>query len=144
MSRTATIDRETKETTVSVTIDLDGTGTTDISTGLPFFDHMLDQLGRHHAVRRLPSECRAREHGEGDAAGALVLGERAASALRRAGGARRGALVLDADVRQQARQQRLVHAVGVDRVGHADALRENGADVVVTDLAELLTSEDTR
>ena len=47
MSRTATINRETKETTVSVTIDLDGTGTTDISTGLPFFDHMLDQLGRH-------------------------------------------------------------------------------------------------
>jgi imidazoleglycerol-phosphate dehydratase len=47
MSRTATINRETKETTVSVTIDLDGTGVTDISTGLPFFDHMLDQLGRH-------------------------------------------------------------------------------------------------
>jgi imidazoleglycerol-phosphate dehydratase len=47
MSRTATINRETKETTVSVTIDLDGNGTTDISTGLPFFDHMLDQLGRH-------------------------------------------------------------------------------------------------
>src|SRR3546814_20928143 len=47
MSRTATINRETKETTVSVTIDLDGSGTTDISTGLPFFDHMLDQLGRH-------------------------------------------------------------------------------------------------
>ena len=47
MSRTATINRETKETTVSVTIDLDGTGTTDIRTGLPFFDHMLDQLGRH-------------------------------------------------------------------------------------------------
>ncbi len=47
MSRIATINRETKETTVSVTIDLDGTGTTDVSTGLPFFDHMLDQLGRH-------------------------------------------------------------------------------------------------
>ena len=47
MSRTATLSRETKETKVSVTIDLDGTGTTDVSTGLPFFDHMLDQLGRH-------------------------------------------------------------------------------------------------
>jgi len=47
MTRTATIDRETKETRVSVTIDLDGSGATQISTGLPFFDHMLDQLGRH-------------------------------------------------------------------------------------------------
>src|SRR5690606_36772669 len=47
MSRTATINRETNETTVSVTIDLGGTGTTDVSTGLPFIDHMLDQLGRH-------------------------------------------------------------------------------------------------
>lgn len=47
MSRTATIERETKETTVRVAIDLDGTGATDVSTGLPFFDHMLDQLGRH-------------------------------------------------------------------------------------------------
>ncbi len=47
MSRTATSNRETKETTVSVTIDLDGTGQVDVSTGLPFFDHMLDQLGRH-------------------------------------------------------------------------------------------------
>jgi len=47
MTRTATIDRETKETRVSVTIDLDGSGATQVSTGLPFFDHMLDQLGRH-------------------------------------------------------------------------------------------------
>jgi imidazoleglycerol-phosphate dehydratase len=47
MTRTATVARETKETTVEVTIDLDGSGATDVSTGLPFFDHMLDQLGRH-------------------------------------------------------------------------------------------------
>ena len=47
MARTATIRRQTKETEVEVTIDLDGSGTTDVSTGLPFFDHMLDQLGRH-------------------------------------------------------------------------------------------------
>ncbi|MFP5322401.1 MAG: imidazoleglycerol-phosphate dehydratase HisB [Acidimicrobiia bacterium] len=47
MSRTATLSRETKETTVEVRIDLDGTGATEVSTGLPFFDHMLDQLGRH-------------------------------------------------------------------------------------------------
>ncbi len=47
MSRTASVTRSTKETNVEVTIDLDGSGTVDVSTGLPFFDHMLDQLGRH-------------------------------------------------------------------------------------------------
>ena len=47
MTRTADIVRETKETKVEVSVDLDGTGTTDVSTGVPFFDHMLDQLGRH-------------------------------------------------------------------------------------------------
>jgi imidazoleglycerol-phosphate dehydratase len=45
--RTAQIRRETKETRVEVDLDLDGGGTTDIATGVPFFDHMLDQLGRH-------------------------------------------------------------------------------------------------
>ncbi len=47
MSRTANATRNTKETKVEVSVDLDGSGTTDVSTGLPFFDHMLDQLGRH-------------------------------------------------------------------------------------------------
>ena len=47
MSRTASRDRTTKETSISISIDIDGTGTTDISTGIPFYDHMLDQLGRH-------------------------------------------------------------------------------------------------
>jgi imidazoleglycerol-phosphate dehydratase len=40
-------DRRTKETTIAVTVELDGTGTVEVSTGLPFFDHMLSQLGRH-------------------------------------------------------------------------------------------------
>lgn len=39
--------RTTGETTVEVRLDLDGTGRVDVSTGIPFFDHMLDQLGRH-------------------------------------------------------------------------------------------------
>ncbi len=45
--RSATKKRATKETSVEVSIDLDGTGTTACSTGIPFYDHMLDQLGRH-------------------------------------------------------------------------------------------------
>ena len=47
MSRTASRSRRTQETSIEVSIDLDGSGTTDISTGIPFYDHMLDQLGRH-------------------------------------------------------------------------------------------------
>ena len=47
MSRTATVSRTTSETTIELSVELDGTGTTDVSTGLPFFDHMLAQLGRH-------------------------------------------------------------------------------------------------
>jgi len=47
VSRSATNSRTTAETSITVTIDVDGTGTTDCHTGLPFFDHMLDQLGRH-------------------------------------------------------------------------------------------------
>jgi imidazoleglycerol-phosphate dehydratase len=46
-ARTATRRRETKETTVSVVLDLDGTGATSVTTGIPFFDHMVEQLGRH-------------------------------------------------------------------------------------------------
>ncbi len=45
--RSATIDRKTKETDISVSIELDGTGAVDASTKVPFFDHMLDAFGRH-------------------------------------------------------------------------------------------------
>ncbi len=45
--RTATKSRSTKETSIELSIDLDGSGKTDISTGVPFYDHMLDQIGRH-------------------------------------------------------------------------------------------------
>ena len=46
-SRTAKLRRETKETTIELTLDVDGKGATSISTGIPFFDHMLEQLGKH-------------------------------------------------------------------------------------------------
>jgi imidazoleglycerol-phosphate dehydratase len=45
--RVAEKTRSTKETDISVRLDLDGSGKVDVSTGLPFFDHMLEQLGRH-------------------------------------------------------------------------------------------------
>lgn len=47
MSRTARLERTTKESKVLVEIDLDGSGRTDISTGVGFYDHMLTALGRH-------------------------------------------------------------------------------------------------
>ncbi len=47
MARTAQISRSTKETSIEVSITLDGPARSDVSTGIPFFDHMLDQLARH-------------------------------------------------------------------------------------------------
>ncbi len=47
MPRTAEISRTTKETSVRVSLNLDGSGQSTISTGIPFYDHMLDQLARH-------------------------------------------------------------------------------------------------
>jgi imidazoleglycerol-phosphate dehydratase len=45
--RTASKERNTKETKIAASLDVDGTGVVDVTTGLPFFDHMVEQLGRH-------------------------------------------------------------------------------------------------
>ena len=45
MARTATITRQTSESTIELSLDLDGTGKTDIQTSVPFYNHMMTALG---------------------------------------------------------------------------------------------------
>ena len=51
MSRFAKVERETKESHVLVELELDGSGRTEVDSGVPFFDHMLAQLGQARRVR---------------------------------------------------------------------------------------------
>jgi len=48
--RTATVSRNTRETQISVSLNLDGTGACKLDTGLPFLDHMIDQVARHGLI----------------------------------------------------------------------------------------------
>ncbi|MGH9151124.1 MAG: imidazoleglycerol-phosphate dehydratase HisB [Acidimicrobiales bacterium] len=95
MARVAERRRDTKETRVEVRVDLDGTGVARVDTGVPFYDHMLSQLGRHGG---LDLEVRARgdldvdiHHTVEDVA--IVLGEAVREALGDKAGIRRFASV---------------------------------------------------
>ena len=83
MSRTATVARATGETNIEVTIDLDGTGRVDVSTGVGFFDHMLNAFGRHglfDLTVRATGDYEVDDHHTVEDVG-IVLGEAVARAL---------------------------------------------------------------
>ena len=48
--RTATVERKTRETQITVSVDLDGTGVSDLNTGVPFLEHMMEQISRHGLI----------------------------------------------------------------------------------------------
>ncbi|WP_417602261.1 bifunctional histidinol-phosphatase/imidazoleglycerol-phosphate dehydratase HisB [Owenweeksia hongkongensis] len=86
--RKASVKRTTKETAIEVILNLDGSGKSQISTGLPFFDHMLDQLARHGNVDLIISangDLEIDEHHTIEDV-ALTLGE----AFRKALGSKKG------------------------------------------------------
>ena len=98
--RAATIERKTKETDISLTINLDGTGENEIATGIPFFDHMLNGFARHGLFD-------LKVHGKGDLEvdshhtiedTGIVLGQAIAAALGEKKGIKRyGSFLLPMD-----------------------------------------------
>jgi imidazoleglycerol-phosphate dehydratase len=81
--RKASIDRNTKETRISVEIDLDGTGSFDVATGVGFLDHMLEQLSRHSLIDirlRAEGDLHVDQHHTAEDSG-IALGQAVARAL---------------------------------------------------------------
>jgi imidazoleglycerol-phosphate dehydratase len=94
--RRAERQRATKETSVEVVLDIDGQGRSEASTGLPFFDHMLDQLGRHGGFDlsvRVRGDLHVDAHHSVEDAG-IVLGQCFSEALGDKAGVRRFASCL--------------------------------------------------
>ncbi|MPY92364.1 MAG: imidazoleglycerol-phosphate dehydratase HisB [Acidimicrobiia bacterium] len=94
-TRRASRSRTTKETSVDVTVALDGAGVADVSTGIPFFDHMLDQLARHGGfdlVAKVVGDLAVDTHHTIEDTG-ISLGQAFAEALGDKAGARRFASV---------------------------------------------------
>jgi imidazoleglycerol-phosphate dehydratase len=81
--RKATVERNTKETRISVSVDLDGTGEVELSTGIAFFEHMLDQVARHGGLDldiRASGDLAIDDHHTVEDVG-IVLGQAVAKAL---------------------------------------------------------------
>ncbi|MFN8290583.1 MAG: bifunctional histidinol-phosphatase/imidazoleglycerol-phosphate dehydratase HisB [Chitinophagaceae bacterium] len=92
-------ERNTHETRISLTLDLDGRGFTNIRTGLHFFDHMLDQLGRHSGIDitlRVSGDLQTDEHHTIEDTG-IALGEAFARALGNKTGIERYGFTLPMD-----------------------------------------------
>ncbi len=98
--RQASVERVTKETTVSATVDLDGTGAYEVSTGIGFLDHMLEQLSRHSLIDltvRAKGDLHIDFHHTTEDTG-IVIGEAVSKALGdRVGIARYGAAMIPMD-----------------------------------------------
>jgi imidazoleglycerol-phosphate dehydratase len=93
--RQAARQRKTKETAIDVAVSLDGTGSVDVETGLPFFDHMLSQLGRHGGLDltiKATGDLHVDAHHTVEDVG-IVLGEAVAEALGDKAGIRRFASI---------------------------------------------------
>lgn len=98
--RTAEVERTTNETDIRIVVDLDGTGATDVETGVPFFDHMLTAFGRHSLIDltvRAKGDIEVDAHHTVEDTG-IVLGQAVARALcDKRGIARFGSLALPMD-----------------------------------------------
>jgi len=99
-SRVATVKRSTKETKISATVDLDGTGAYEVSTGVGFLDHMIEQLARHSLIDialKAEGDLHIDQHHTTEDSG-IVLGQAFMQALGdKAGISRYGACYLPMD-----------------------------------------------